>query len=124
MVIASLSEQVNLPFLSDMVEAQAAARAMAFATEIECPPFILEGDSETVIKTLNSEEESLSTFGHILTAAKKMTESTCFSFSHVRRVGNFIAHNLTKYVRHVSSYLVWIEDVSPHIYSVLLADIG
>ena len=79
---------------------------MAFAMEIGCPPFILEGDLETVIKTLNSEEESLSPFGHILTAAKKMTESTCFSFSHVRKVGNSFANNLAKYTRHDSDYLV------------------
>ena len=91
------------------------ARAMAFAMEIGCPPFIHEGDSVTVIKTLNSEEESLFPFGHILTAAKKMTESISFSFSHVRKVGNFVAYNLAKHARYVSDYLVWMEDVH-HIF--------
>ena len=79
-VLASLSKQVDLPFSSDMVEAQAAARAMAFTEEIGCPPFILEGDSEAVIKTLNSEEERLSPSGQILSAAKNMTETIVFLF--------------------------------------------
>ena len=64
-VIASLSEQVNLLFSSNMVEAQATARAMSFALEIGYSSFILEGDSESVIKTLNSKGESFSPFGHI-----------------------------------------------------------
>nr|POE86824.1 putative disease resistance rpp13-like protein 1 [Quercus suber] len=62
-VIASLSEQINLSFSSDMVEAQAAAQAISFALEIGCSSFILEVDSKSVIKTLDSEGESFSPFG-------------------------------------------------------------
>jgi len=123
-VIASLSEQVNLPFSSDMVEAQAAARAMSFALEIGCSSFILEGKLESVIKTLNSEGESFSPFGHILTAAKNLTNTTRISFSHVHRVGNFVAHNLAKHARHANGYLVGMEDVPPHLHSVLLVNSG
>ena len=123
-VIASPSEQVNPPVSSDMVEAQAAARVMSFVVEIGCPSFILEGDSESMIKTLNSEEDNLSPFEHILTAAKKITDTTSISFSHVPKVGNSVIHNLTKHARDVNSYLVWMEDVPPHLYSVLLADSG
>ena len=82
--VASLSEQIHLPFSSDMVEALTTARAVSFALEIGCSPFILKGDSELVIKTLCSEERSLSLYGHTM----------------------------------------WIEDVSPHLYYVLEANIG
>ena len=62
--IASLSEQIRLPFSSDLVEALAAVRAISFAQELGFSKFILEGDSELVIKALKSNEDSLSPFGH------------------------------------------------------------
>ena len=100
--IASLSELVNLPYSSDIVEAMAAARAIHFAQEIGLNSFILEGDSETMIKCLRSDDDSFSPFGHILAAAKATTETNCcISFPHIRRLGNSVAHNLAKHARHV-----------------------
>ena len=122
--MACLSEQIYLPFSSDMVEALAAARAISFDLEIGCSPFILEGNSKLVIKTLCSEERSLASFGHILESAKALTKANCISFSHVRRIGNSIAYNLAKHAKRVSGYMVWMEDVSPHFYSVLELDSG
>ena len=40
-------------------------------------------------------------------------------FSHIYKQGNCVAHN---FCRHASDLLVWMEDVSPHINSILLAD--
>lgn len=114
-VITALSEQVNLPFSVDMIEAQAAARAISFALEIGCSSFILKGDSETVIKALDREEESFSPYGHILTAAKSLTDSTGISFSHVHRMGNFVVHNLAQHIKYVSGFLVSIEDVLSYL---------
>ena len=122
--IASLAEQIHLPFSSDMVIALAAAQAIQFAQEIGCSPSILEGDSKLVIKSLCSEERSLSSFGHILESTKNMTEANSISFSHVRCIGNSVAYALTKYARHVNGYIVWMEDVPPLLYSVLEADVG
>ena len=77
-----------------------------------------------MIKILSDEEESFSPFGHILASAKHLTDTGRISCSHVRRISNSVAHNLTKHARHVSGYKVWIEDVPPHLFSVLLADSG
>ena len=44
-VLASLSEQIQLPFSSDLVEAMATARALSFVAEFGFSRFILEGDS-------------------------------------------------------------------------------
>ena len=108
-----------------MVEALAAARAISFALELGCSSFIVEGDSESVINTLNSAEESLSPFGHILTSAKPIAEAICcISFSHIRRPGNSVTYNLTKHAKHVRGFLVWMEDVLPHLNSVLFIDNG
>ena len=77
-----------------------------------------------IIKALKNEEDSLAPFGHILAAAKTSTDASCISFSHIRRLGNSIAHNLAKHARHVAGLKVWMEDVPPHLYSVLLTDHG
>ena len=71
--IASLSELVNLPYSSDIVEAMAASRAIYFSQEIGLNSFILEGDSEVVIKCLKSDDNSFSPFGYILAVAKATT---------------------------------------------------
>ena len=118
--MASLSEQGPLPFSLDIVEAMAAAREISFAHELTIKPFILEGDSESVINTLNSEEDSLSSFGHIITLAKStLVTNICISFSYIRRLGNKVAHNLIRYVRSLS---VWLEDTPLHLYSIIFAD--
>ena len=103
--IASLSEQAPLPFSPVIVEAMAAARAITFAQELGIKEFMLEGDSEAVINTLQSTEVSLMTYGHLLESAKStLTTSNCIAFTHIRRIGNRVAHNLTNglfgYLKH------------------------
>ena len=113
-----------MPFSSDLVEALAAARAISLAHELSFSNFILEGDSKVVIKALKRNDESLSSFGHILASAKTLTNVNCISFSHTRRIGNAIAHNLAKHARHVIGFKVWMGDVPPRLHSILLADYG
>ena len=123
-MLASLSKQIQLPYSSDLIEAMAAARAISFAAELGFSRFILEGDSELIIKALLNKEDSLAPFGHILAAVKTSTDINCISFSHIRRLGNSVAYNLAKYARHVADLKVWMEDVPPHLYSVLLTNHG
>ena len=78
--LASQSKHISLPFSSDMVEALAAVRAISFALETGCSSFILEGDSKRVINTLSCNEDSFSPFGHILTSAKALTDSSNIYF--------------------------------------------
>lgn len=83
---------------------------------------MVEGDFETVIKTLTSEEESFASFSHLISAVRPIIDSfTQISFSHIRRATNVVTQNLA---RHVSSYSVWTENVPPHLLNVLLADFG
>ncbi|XP_050249116.1 uncharacterized protein LOC126696411 [Quercus robur] len=123
--IATLSEQASIPFSPEIAEAMAAARALSFVQGLGFTSFILEGDSANVINTLKSEETSLSIYGHILSSAKSMlVAGSCVSFSHVRRSGNNVAHNLAKHARHVRSFSVWTENAPPHPDYVFLTDHG
>lgn len=82
-------------------------RAIAFALAIGCSSFILEGDSELMIKTLNSEEDSLSLFNYILASAKATTDANCcISFSHILRLGNSVVYNIAKHARYVKGFSV------------------
>ena len=90
-----------MPFSSVLVEALAAARAISFAHELSFSNFILEDDFKVVIKALKSNDESLSSFGHILSSAKTLIDVNCISFSHTRRIGNVVAHILAKHARHI-----------------------
>ena len=102
----------------------AVARALSFTAELGFSRFILEGDLKLIIKALQSKEDSLAPFGHILVATKATIDVNCVSFSHIRRLGNFVAHNLAKHARHVAGLKEWMEDVPPYLYSVLLTNHG
>jgi len=121
--ITSLSEQAPLPFSPVIVEAMAIARAITFAQELGIKEFMLEGDSEAVINNLQSTEVSLTSYGHLLESAKStLTTSKCIAFTHIRRIGNIVAHNLAKHARHVRGMSVWVEDIPPDLYDVLFAN--
>jgi len=68
---------------------------------------------EVVIKALKSDDSSLASFGTLISFAKLYMDAfvSIFFFPHTQRLGNSIAHNLAKHARHVSGYLVWIEDI-------------
>lgn len=83
---------------------------------------MVEGDSEIVIKTLTSEEESFASFGHLISTVWPIIDCfTQISFSHIRRASNAVTQNLARYV---SSNFVLMENVPPHILNVLLAEFG
>ena len=124
-VMASMSEKIKLPSSSDEVEALATVRAISFALELHLPSVIVEGDSELIIPTLQSEEESFTSFGHLISSIKQsLGIFSCISFSHTRTAGNSLTHNLAQYTRHIDTLIVWIEDVPPQLYHVLVTDFG
>ena len=76
-----------------------------------------------VISALRKEEESFSSFGHLICSIKHyLAFCNCFSFSHTRRSGNSLAHSLAKHARTIDGFSMWMEDVPPQVVDVLLAD--
>lgn len=64
--MAAFSQSIPLPTLVEMVEVLAARKAICFAQELNFAQVICEGDSEIIIKALNSNNFSSSSFRHIL----------------------------------------------------------
>ena len=65
-VIRALSKWIGLPPSEVEVEALACRRAIYFAIEIGLQEVVSEGDSETIINSLNSDSSSLAHFGHLV----------------------------------------------------------
>ena len=98
-------------------------QAILFAQDLGHYSIILEGDSEVVINSLKSEDESLASFDHLLDFVQPTIDAfSSISFSHTCRLDNYVAHNLAQHARHVSGLLVWIKDVYFHLFVVLLAN--
>lgn len=73
LVMAMFTQVIPLPTSVKMVEVLAICRALYFARELEFDQVIVEGDLEIIIKALNSEELSSSSFSHILNDIKQST---------------------------------------------------
>ena len=124
-VLATLAKKIKLPSSSDEVEALVAVRAITLVLDLNLPSLIVEGDSEVVISALRKEEESFSSFGHLISSTKhSLAFCNCFSFSHTRRLGNSLAHSFAKHTRTIVGFSMWMEDVPPEVVDVLLADCG
>ena len=81
-----------------------AARAFEIALEIGINQDVLEGDSEMVIHALANEAPYWSIFGNFIEHARFFFFFNFFfnsfrwlSFSHTKREGNRLAHNLAKH---------------------------
>ncbi|XP_023926109.1 uncharacterized protein LOC112037500 [Quercus suber] len=100
-VMASMSQQVQLPTSISQVEALAARKATEFALEIGINNIVLEGDSEIVYKDLMSDTCSLALHG---------------------RIGNKAAHSLARRAILTENLNVWMEDIPSDILDVIRAD--
>ena len=124
-VIASLAEKIKLTSSSDEVEVLVVVRAITHAMDLNLPSFIVEGDSEVVISALRSEEESLSSIGHLISSIKHyLVSCNCVSFFYIRKSGNSVAHFLAKHAKTILGVFVWMEDVPSQVANVLLANFG
>ena len=111
-VMASMSQQVQLPTTVTQVEAMAARKAAEFALEIGFNKVVLEGDSEIVYKDLKNNGPSLALHGRLVQDVKALFplfSSICFS--HVGRAGNKAAHSLARRAILSQNLNVWMEDV-------------
>ena len=118
-VIGALSESYLLPATVEDVEAITCRKAISFAINPGLENVVFEGNSETIIKALNSDYTCLTSFGHIIDDAR--TLALCFdtfSFMHVKRSGNAVADKLAKLTKYsqidkismVSFHVKWVQE--------------
>ena len=101
LVIASMATRIPQQLRPVKIEALAASKALEFARELGIADAVLEGDSQVVMMALKSKTSVLAQFGLLM--QDSLTLSTGFSklsYSHTKRFGNPVAHNLAN----LSSY--------------------
>ncbi|XP_065616451.1 uncharacterized protein LOC136061926 [Quercus suber] len=123
-VMASYAEKLNQAYKAEEIEALAALKAVQFVYDLGFQKVILEGDSLGLIKALKAEEHNLSPLGLLVEDVKLVANNfVSLSYSHIKRSGNSVAHNLAKHAIRIPDFQVWMEDVPSHIVSFLHSDV-
>ncbi|GMY15487.1 hypothetical protein FCV25MIE_10726 [Fagus crenata] len=116
LVMASLTQKVRFPHSVPSIEAWAVKRAIQFVLEIGLTEAEFEGDSQIIVSALNNPHPSLAPYGLLITDAKVLASKLqSFSFSHVKRQGNQLAHALARKALSCNSLEVWMESVPPDL---------
>ena len=124
LVMAAYSQTIPLPTSVETVEVLAVRSAVSLAKELNFDQVIIEGDTDVIIKAINSGGFSSSSFGHIIRDIKLL--SSAFhnvSYNHTRRQGNRVAHRLARMACNFSPFQVWMEDVPFDVASVYLSNL-
>ena len=124
LVTAAMSMRVPQQLQPIKIEALAAHKALEFAREVGISEAILEGDSLLVMKALNIKNIGLAPFGLLLQDSVSLsTGFSKLSYSHTKREGNLVAHNLAKLAINISNCVIWMEDVPSDVLSSYQADL-
>ena len=111
-VIGALFERIGLPASVVEVEALACRRVVSFAIEIGLQEVVSEGDSETIINSLNSDCSCLAHFVHLVEDCRVHAGNLRFlAFTHVHRICNVVAKKLAKKARYLLFPQFWLEDI-------------
>nr|XP_023927404.1 uncharacterized protein LOC112038782 [Quercus suber] len=116
LVLGSCSKRLLQAYSATQIEAMAAATALAFASELGVRRAVLEGDSLAVIKALRECDYPFTPSGLLLEDISLCSHRfDTLLYSHTKREGNSVAHNLVRYAISIPDFLVWMEDVPPYI---------
>ena len=113
-----LTKRVQLPSSPAMVEALACRRALFFAKQLSIFEISVVGDVEVIIKAILVGNIANPEYGHVISDILSVVVDFCScNFSHVKCIGNTIAHFLAKKSVFGNGLQVWIEsspdDIAP-----------
>ncbi|KAL4595711.1 hypothetical protein ACB092_12G111000 [Castanea dentata] len=90
----------------------------------DLPAELLNFPLSWALNALKDDFPSLASFGLLIWDAQLFANGfNDIRFSHVRKDGNSIAHNLARHTCHVIGFSVWMEDVPLHSYVVYQMDL-
>ena len=123
-VLVALSAKVRLPASVEVLKMLAARRAATFTRELGFSRVCFEGDAELMVKCLQSGSVSNALTGHLVKdfmSIRGYFQSS--SIIHVTRQGNNVAHALARDARFSFPLRVWMEEVPPNIFSLVVKDL-
>ena len=123
-VMASCAEKINQAYKAYKIKALATLKALKFVHELGFQNAILEGDSLGLIQALKAKDHNLSPLGLLAEDVKLFANNFVrLSYSHIKRNGNSVTHNLAKHAIRIPDFQVWMEDVPTHVVSFLQLDV-
>ena len=125
LAIASMVTRIPQQLQPTEIEALAAYKAVRFARELGLSQAVLEGDSSIVMSALNSSNPGLAPCGLLIQDTLNVaTGFSKLSYSHTKREGNSIAHNLAQLAANIPNCVIWMEDVPSNVLSFYHADLA
>ena len=125
LVLGSMSKLVSQAYSPLEIEAMVVATSLEFASDLGLQRAILETDLLVLVKALREGTEFLSAVGLVLDKIRhKVNFFNELHFSHIKREGNIVAHKLARHAIYVSDVVVWMENVPPLLFPVILAEIA
>nr|POE61179.1 putative ribonuclease h protein [Quercus suber] len=107
-VIGAFSQRIMMPSSAAIVELLACRKALVFAKDLGVVQCIVEGDAKVIIKALRQRDSSHPQYGHVIQDVLFLAsdfQSCCFS--HVKRLGNLVAHCLARSSKSGTELQVW-----------------
>ena len=107
------------------IEALAAYKALKFARELGISEAVLEGDSSLVMTALASKNPGLAPFGLLLQDSLIVSVGfSKLSYSHTKKEGNIVAHNLAQLAINHQNCVIWMKDVLSDVLSFYHANLA
>ena len=107
-VHGALAQRIKISCSAITMEALACHRAMIFAKDEGVMDCIFEGDAKNIIKAILASYSSHPEYGIVISDILKLAGVFSFcNFSHVKRLGNSIAHFLARYSKSRCELQVW-----------------
>ena len=108
---------------SEEVEVLACRKVLEFAVDSGFAELILEGDSVTVMQTLEASRSNMSRLGHLYGDVQCLRSGLRAMYvSCVSRSANSVAHSLARFAKGVEDEIVWLEDSPPPALEALYFD--
>ena len=123
--LASMAAQIPQQLRLEEIEALATSRALKFARKLDVTDAVLKGDSLMVMLVQKLKNFGLAPFGLLLQDSLAFSSGfTKLSYSHTKREGNTITHNLAKLAFNFTSCVIWMEDVPLDVMTSYQADLA
>jgi hypothetical protein len=124
-VVASKSSVQKYILDSAIAEALGACQAASFGPFLGLSSMLLEGDALEIIVALSRDEDDEGKYDNFIVETRGILhEYLSFSVGHVRREGNFVAHNLAKFAVSRRLDQVWFDSFPFCILSVVNSELS
>ena len=123
-LMGALSKLLPYPLGALETKAKAAEIGTTLAWELGLREVILEGDSQTVMTAIANHDPGPIQVHQLIAGIKSWEPKfRAWKSSFTCREGNKAAHQMAKYAKHISDYIIWVEDTPPIIASQILDDV-